>query len=673
MFIHWLDFSITAIILFVLILIAFLTRQYTKSVADFMVGGRCAGRYLTCVAIGATGLGAVTILGRWEVYYHAGFTASWWLIPTWAVMLIVGLSGWITYRYRETRVMTMPQFFEMRYSRRFRVFFGILAFLAGVVNMGIFPAVTARFFIFFFGLPETFEFIGLKVSMFATIMILELIFALILVFSGGMIVVMITDFFQGIFGYIVFMILIVVVFYYFDWGQIMTAAKTAPENASLLNPYKTTEISGFDLWYFLITIFLTVYGLGAWQGASGYRGANKNAHESKMAGIIAMWRNMITLLLMMMTPIAVYTLLNHSDFSDMAIEINGIANAISDDVLRSQAMVPIGIGQILPVGVLGLLSAAMLCSAISTDTTYLHSWGTMFIQDIVMPFRNKKIPPEKHLLILRFSIVFVAVFVFFFSLLFKQTDHIMMFIRLTGAIVIGGAGSVVVGGLYWKRGTTGAAWSALIVGAILSASGLLLQQEAIWSKVVLYLNNLLPNSQFLINNPDKFPFDGVRMSFVASLVSIAVYIGVSLYSWLILGKKPFNMNRMLHRGEYAIKSEHSGGVTLPPTGLRALLPSKEFTKGDKFLYYILVAWILGWFVFFLCVTAYHFTIGTSDEWWGRFWYYFVFFGVLIGIITLFWLTIGGIIDLKDFFNQLKIMKRDDSDDGSVDNNYSNDD
>ena len=61
--------------------------------------------------------------------------------------LIIALSGFVSYRFRQTRAMTIAEFLEIRYSRRFRIFMGCLAFTAGIINFGIFPAVGARFFI----------------------------------------------------------------------------------------------------------------------------------------------------------------------------------------------------------------------------------------------------------------------------------------------------------------------------------------------------------------------------------------------------------------------------------------------------------------------------------------------------------------------------------------------
>ena len=107
----------------------------------------------------------------------------------------------------------------------------------------------------------------------------------------------------------------------------------------------------------------------------------------------------------------------------------------------------------LPAGALGLLTAAMLAAFISTHDTYLHSWGTIFVQDVLLPFREKPLSPRAHLWALRASILGVALFIFCFSILIKPTQFIAMFFAITGAIFAGGSGAVIIGGLYWKRGT----------------------------------------------------------------------------------------------------------------------------------------------------------------------------------------------------------------------------
>jgi len=96
------------------------------------------------------------------------------------VALVMVLAGWVSYRYRETRVFTLAQFFEVRYSKSFRVFAGILGWVSGIINFGIFPAVGARFFVYYCGLPEYVPYLG--ISSYAFVMLLLIGISLFFVF-----------------------------------------------------------------------------------------------------------------------------------------------------------------------------------------------------------------------------------------------------------------------------------------------------------------------------------------------------------------------------------------------------------------------------------------------------------------------------------------------------------
>ena len=138
-----LDWMMMLIPLLGVIAIGLYARRFMGSVADFMTGGRVAGRYLVAVSDGMAAMGLITVVGQFEFVYKSGFAVGHWsnlAVPVW---LFINLTGYIVYRFRETRAMTMAQFFEIRYSRRFRIFTGVLAYVSGIVNYGIFPAVAA--------------------------------------------------------------------------------------------------------------------------------------------------------------------------------------------------------------------------------------------------------------------------------------------------------------------------------------------------------------------------------------------------------------------------------------------------------------------------------------------------------------------------------------------------
>src|SRR5882762_6068974 len=136
---HLIDWLIVIVPVSIVAGIALYTRRFLRSVADYMAGGRNAGRFLLCTARAEMGAGAVGFVSNFEVSNRAGFSINWWMQLSVPVALIVAISGFVIYRYRQTRALTLAQFFEMRYSRKFRLFTGALAFIAGLLNFGVIP------------------------------------------------------------------------------------------------------------------------------------------------------------------------------------------------------------------------------------------------------------------------------------------------------------------------------------------------------------------------------------------------------------------------------------------------------------------------------------------------------------------------------------------------------
>ena len=108
----FIDWLIVAITLGSMIYSVNMTKGLMKSVTDFLSAGRTAGRYLISVSSGVAGLGAISIVMFLEMGYVAGFSLSWWGLSQGIIILAITMSGWVIYRFRSTRCLTLAQFFE---------------------------------------------------------------------------------------------------------------------------------------------------------------------------------------------------------------------------------------------------------------------------------------------------------------------------------------------------------------------------------------------------------------------------------------------------------------------------------------------------------------------------------------------------------------------------------
>jgi len=86
---HFVDWLLVALPLLVILGVGFRARSYIKSVSGFLSAGRCAGRYLLSVADGSAGLGLITMVGMFEMYYRTGNSIGFWS----GIGILVGLGN----------------------------------------------------------------------------------------------------------------------------------------------------------------------------------------------------------------------------------------------------------------------------------------------------------------------------------------------------------------------------------------------------------------------------------------------------------------------------------------------------------------------------------------------------------------------------------------------------
>ena len=408
----------------------------------------------------------------------------------------------------------------------------------------------------------------------------------------------------------------------------------------------------------------------AWQNASGFNAAAASAHEARMGNILGSWRAFAQRTVMILLALAALTYLHQSAGNAV---VQHRLDQIADPQTAKQMRLPIGLSEILPVGIKGLFVSLVLMGILGGDGQALHSWGSIFLQDVILPLRKKPLSTKAHIILLRLSIIGVAVFAFIFGALFTQTEYLPMWFTITGAIFLGGIGACITGGLYWSRSTTAGAWTALITGSTLAFGGILIRQPASvdWFHSLTTRLGIDSSPTVLAIAPhlgENFPLNGTQVSFYASLIAATVFIVVSLLTC----REPHNMDRLLHRGKYAIEPEATGEPIHPKPKRSRFHPysivgiDEHFTSHDRWVALGILIWSIFWFVFFIVCSTWNLIHPWSAVTWVNYSLFTaIYLGLFISVVTTIWFTIGCWNDLVLFFRRLASQHVDKQDDGTV--------
>jgi hypothetical protein len=349
-------------------------------------------------------------------------------------------------------------------------------------------------------------------------------------------------------------------------------------------------------------------------------------------------------------------------------------------------MLPVALKNLLPTGLMGLFLLLMIMLLISTDDSRVFNASSTIVQDMILPFFKEPLTPKQHLLLLRLTSLGVCLFFFVVSIFFVQIDYIIMFTTMMTALWLGGAGPIMIFGLYSRFGTTTGAFGALIFGSGFSLFGLFLQRS--WATTVYpWLDAhswTVPVGNFLetVSGPFnpyiawemsavKFPINSYEMYFMAMVSGITAYIVGSL----LTQREPYNLDRLLHRGEYDVANEYKEPFkwTVRNAVKKLVGITPEYTRGDKIITWSVFGYAIVYkFGFcFVGVLIWNMFSPWSSEAWSQ---YFFITSLLVtgalGIVSTFWFLIGGLIDIRKLFRDLAARLDDPLDNGMVEGHIS---
>ena len=386
----WYHWIVVAVPVLAVCALAVRCRRYVRSVSDFLVAGRCAGRYVL-LSGGMMGNLAVTSLVAWvETHYNNGWAFQFWnsLLTPLAIML--SLYGWITYRFRETRAMSAGQFFEMRYSRGLRRLAAVLRGGADLLGNCIGPAVAVRFFIYLLGIPHRIMVCGIPVRTFPFLLAACLALALLVILSGGRISLLVTDAAQGLVAYPLFVVVIVFVLCRFSWwDEIAPVMADRVPGESFLDPYDISQLRDFNLFALVVMFYRKIMG-GEWVG-NGYGTVAKSAHEGKMATLLGTFGSGLSTVMPFILVCCVLATMNHRHYADEAHRIRQelsvrVAEELSPDAALAEA---VGAAAAVPAQVHEIGVDPPLSRAASLDTPTLDAVRETLHEHLDEPAANK--------------------------------------------------------------------------------------------------------------------------------------------------------------------------------------------------------------------------------------------------------------------------------------------
>jgi SSS family solute:Na+ symporter len=131
---------------------------------------------------------------------------------------------------------------------------------------------------------------------------------------------------------------------------------------------------------------------------------------------------------------------------------------------------------IVPMGLMGILVAAMLAADMSTDSSYMLTWGSVIYNDILAPFRKTQWSEKRGLVWNRSIVAIIGVFLLLYGLWYPLKGDLWTYLGVTGTIYLSSMSVLLIACSYWRRANSWGAAAAIMFGAVIPVSFLVIEQ-----------------------------------------------------------------------------------------------------------------------------------------------------------------------------------------------------
>lgn len=488
------DGSIIGVYLVVTMAAGLAVRRYVTRVEDFLVAGREMNLHLGIASLATTEFGVITCMYTAQAAYNHGFGGVLPGILHCLALLFVGLTGFCVTPLREAGVMTLPELFERRFGPFVRWLAGVVIVLGGLLNMGMFLKIGGDFLCLTTGYD-----VANLVLMMAGLLLLVVVYTVF----GGMLSVLVTDFLQFVVMSLGLLVVTGLVLWRVGWDRLVAAVQRHHGDA------------GFALaggpgqgWDFLVCQLLTMVAVTiTWQATLARVLSAKDAATGRKIYSRTSFFMVCRWMLPGVWGIAALATLGwqptaHLPAADVAaltpeirakIDASPVGRPLEQLTAEERAALPPGaaaalgdvslhamprfLGAFLPVGMLGLLVAAMLAAEMSTDSGYMLAWGSVIYNDVLAPLRRRRPWSERTGLLWNRAIVaLIGVYLFVYGLWYRPAGDVWSYIVLSATIYASSMATMVIACCYWPRANRTGAIGAILLGSLVPVVFLVMEK-----------------------------------------------------------------------------------------------------------------------------------------------------------------------------------------------------
>jgi SSS family solute:Na+ symporter len=470
-------------------------RQKTKDAADYFLASRHIGWYVIGASIFASNIGSEHIVGLASTGSNSGVALGHYELHSWCVLLL----GWVFVPfYLRSRVFTMPEFLELRYSPKARWFLSVVSLFAYVLTK-VSVTVYAGAVVF-----ETLMGIEFWTGALIVVVVTGIYTAL-----GGLRAVVYTDTMHSavlLIGSIT--VATVGLIKVGGWGNVVTIV--GPEHLNMFPPLD----SEFP-WAGLV-LAAPIVGIWYWCTDQCIVQRTLAARDEKNARRGAIWAAYLKLF-----PFFIFLI--PGIIAGALRQTGQLEYEVADQVF------PTMVKTLLPVGIRGLVAGGLLAALMSSLAAVFNGCSTLFTMDIY-----KKLKPNaSELTLVRVgriaTVVVVGLGILWIPILRGFSSSLYQYLQNVQAYIAPPITAVFLLGLFWKRINGTGAIAALVGGFILgmskltvevfedSLSGILLNYAEInflYFAPLLFLTSvaiMIVGSVFT-DKPDEAQLDGLTYS-----------------------------------------------------------------------------------------------------------------------------------------------------------------